>query len=183
MADWPSGDIQANGIRLHYTRSSGGSGGASPPLARSVAHGFSDDGLCWTPVADALAPDYDVVMVDARGHGRSEAPPDGYGPVEHADDLAGVIAGLGLRQPILLGHSMGAMTAARSPWPAAIRTSRAPSCSKTRRRSQHPPRPIRLLPANRPRLPGRSSLSLTRANVLALLHPSSFILHTSSLCY
>ena len=57
-----------NGLKLHYTRT----GGAKPPVV--LAHGFSDDGLCWTPVAEALAADYDVVMVDARGHGRSAAP-------------------------------------------------------------------------------------------------------------
>jgi N-formylmaleamate deformylase len=65
MAHWQSGDVTANGIRLHYTRT----GGDKPPLV--LAHGVTDDGLCWTPVAAALAPDYDVIMVDARGHGRS----------------------------------------------------------------------------------------------------------------
>jgi N-formylmaleamate deformylase len=101
---WPSGDVRANGIRLHYYRT----GGAKPPLV--LAHGFSDDGLCWTSVARALEGTYDVVMPDARGHGRSQAPARGYGPLEQADDLAGVITGLKLKRPILLGHSMGAMT-------------------------------------------------------------------------
>jgi pimeloyl-ACP methyl ester carboxylesterase len=50
-------------------------------------------------------------MVDARGHGRSDAPERGYDPVVQADDLAGVIAGLGLNRPAVLGHSMGAATA------------------------------------------------------------------------
>jgi pimeloyl-ACP methyl ester carboxylesterase len=101
---WPSGEIRANGIRLHYTRT----GGAKPPIV--LVHGFSDDGLCWTSVARVLEETYDVVMVDARGHGRSEAPARGYGPLDHAGDLAGVIAGLKLRRPILLGHSMGAVS-------------------------------------------------------------------------
>src|SRR5262245_57907928 len=105
MSPWESGDIRANGIRLHYTRT----GGAKPPIV--LAHGFSDDGLCWTPVAQALAPDYDVIMVDARGRGRSDAPAHGYGPADHAADLAGAIAALGLRRPAVLGHSMGAGTA------------------------------------------------------------------------
>ena len=105
MSPWQSVDVDANGIRLHYTRT----GGAKPPIV--LAHGFSDDGLCWTPVAQALAPDYDVIMVDARGHGLSDAPARGYGPAEHAADLAGVIAALGLRRPAVLGHSMGAGTA------------------------------------------------------------------------
>jgi pimeloyl-ACP methyl ester carboxylesterase len=50
-------------------------------------------------------------MVDARGHGRSDAPEAGYGPGEQADDLAGAIAGLGVERPVVLGHSMGAATA------------------------------------------------------------------------
>jgi N-formylmaleamate deformylase len=104
MAHWQSGDVVANGIRLHYTRT----GGAKPPLV--LAHGFSDDGLCWTPVAEALAPDYDVIMVDARGHGMSDAPERGYAPAEHAADIAGAIGALGLRRPAMLGHSMGAAT-------------------------------------------------------------------------
>ena len=39
-----------------------------------LAHGVTDAGLCWTPVAEALAAEYDAIMVDARGHGHSDAP-------------------------------------------------------------------------------------------------------------
>lgn len=99
---WQSTYIEANGLRLHYTRT----GGDKPPLV--LAHGFSDDGLCWTPVAEVLAADYDVIMVDARGHGRSAGPEQGYGSTDHAADLAGVITALGLARPAVLGHSMGA---------------------------------------------------------------------------
>jgi N-formylmaleamate deformylase len=105
MDAWRSGDVTANGVRLHYTRTGDGS---KPPLV--LAHGVTDDGLCWAPLAAALAPDYDVIMMDARGHGRSDAPESGYGPAEQGTDLAGAIAALGLRQPIVLGHSMGAIT-------------------------------------------------------------------------
>ena len=102
MTLWQSGAIAVNGLKLHYTRT----GGAKPPVV--LAHGFSDDGLCWTPVAEALEADYDVVMVDARGHGRSAAPEQGYGSADHATDLAGVIRALDLKRPAVLGHSMGA---------------------------------------------------------------------------
>jgi N-formylmaleamate deformylase len=105
MKNWQSGDIKVNGLTLHYTRT----GGDKPPVV--LAHGFSDDGLCWTPVAELLAAKYDVVMVDARGHGRSDGPMRGYGSAEHAGDVAGVITGLGLKRPAVLGHSMGAATA------------------------------------------------------------------------
>lgn len=104
MPIWQSDHIPANGLRIHYTRT----GGDKPPLV--LAHGFSDDGLCWTPVAEVLATHYDVIMVDARGHGRSDGPEQGYGLTDMATDLAGVITGLRLHKPAVLGHSMGGGT-------------------------------------------------------------------------
>lgn len=104
MSTWHAAYIEANGLRLYYTRT----GGDKPPVV--LAHGFSDDGLCWTPVAEELAADYDVIMVDARGHGRSDGPEEGYGSAEQAADLVGVITALGLQRPAILGHSMGAAT-------------------------------------------------------------------------
>ena len=109
MDHWQSEYIAVDGVRLHYTRTGAGADGTKPPIV--LAHGFSDAGLCWTPVAQALEADYDVIMVDARGHGLSDAPETGYGPAEHAFDLYGVITQLGLHRPAVLGHSMGGATA------------------------------------------------------------------------
>lgn len=104
---WQSGFVSPQGYRQHYTRT----GGAHPAMV--LAHGFSDDGLCWSSLAGALEADWDVVMVDARGHGRSELPDDGSetGPIAQADDLAAAITALGLERPCVVGHSMGAITA------------------------------------------------------------------------
>jgi N-formylmaleamate deformylase len=102
---WESNTVEVDGLKLHYTRT----GGDHPALV--LAHGFSDDGLCWAPVADALQADYDIIMVDSRGHGRSDGPESGYSQPELANDLAGVIKALGLKKPMVLGHSMGAATA------------------------------------------------------------------------
>lgn len=102
MTDWDAGELKTNGITLHYYRT----GGDKPPLV--LSHGITDNGLCWTRVARELAREYDVVMVDARGHGLSDAPEEGYAPEDHATDLAGLIEGLDLGQPGLIGHSMGA---------------------------------------------------------------------------
>jgi len=62
-------------------------------------------------------------MPDARGHGHSSAPLTGYRYSDHASDVVGLIQGLGLTAPVLLGHSMGGMTAAvvASELAAAIR--------------------------------------------------------------
>ena len=96
MSDWSSGDVVANGIKIHYYRT----GGNKPPLV--LAHGFSDNELCWTRVTRALEQDYDVIMPDARGHGYSEAPEKGYSSEDHASDLAGLIEALGLGKPALM---------------------------------------------------------------------------------
>jgi pimeloyl-ACP methyl ester carboxylesterase len=69
-------------------------------------------GACWTPLARAIEGEFDVIMLDARGHGDSSAPNHGYRYDDHANDVAGLIRDLELSRPVLLGHSMGGMTAA-----------------------------------------------------------------------
>jgi pimeloyl-ACP methyl ester carboxylesterase len=103
--NWISGACEANGIDIHYLRT----GGDKPPLI--ALHGLTGSGACWTPLGRALASDYDVVMPDARGHGKSSAPLHGYTYSDHAGDAIGLIEGLGFAAPVLLGHSMGGMTA------------------------------------------------------------------------
>ena len=98
--------IALDGIDIHYRRT----GGAKPALV--LLHGLMLSGACWTPLARALEGEYDVVMPDARGHGHSSAPRAGYTYQDHANDVIGVIRGLELARPVLLGHSMGGMTAA-----------------------------------------------------------------------
>jgi pimeloyl-ACP methyl ester carboxylesterase len=105
MTTWSDGYVTANGIRLHYHRT----GGDKPPVV--LAHGITDSGLCWSRLAQALEDQFDLILVDARGHGLSDAPARGYGPYDHADDLAGLIQALGLNRPAVIGHSMGGASA------------------------------------------------------------------------
>lgn len=107
MSGWYSGEVLSNGISIHYTRTGSGE---KPPVV--LAHGFAENGRCWSRVAQALESLFDVVMYDARGHGRSSAPEDGYTSEARVEDLAGLIRALGLRRPALIGHSMGAATVA-----------------------------------------------------------------------
>jgi pimeloyl-ACP methyl ester carboxylesterase len=106
MANWMSGVCEANSINIHYLRT----GGCKPPLV--LLHGLTGSGACWIPLARALEGEYDVVMPDARGHGNSSTALNGYRYENHATDVVGLIQGLGLAAPVLLGHSMGGMTAA-----------------------------------------------------------------------
>jgi len=38
-----------------------------------LLHGFTDNGLCWARVASMLENDFDIIMPDIRGHGKSIA--------------------------------------------------------------------------------------------------------------
>ena len=100
-----SAHVVLGSLRFHYYRT----GGDKPPIV--LAHGITDDGMCWAPVAEILAADFDVIRLDARGHGRSDAPTDGYTLRNLAGDLAGISEALNLKNPILLGQSMGAIAA------------------------------------------------------------------------
>jgi N-formylmaleamate deformylase len=72
MTHWMTGVCETNGINIHYLRT----GRAKPPLV--LLHGLTGSGACWSPLARALEGEYDVVMPDARGHGDSSTPLDGY---------------------------------------------------------------------------------------------------------
>ncbi len=106
MTEWRDGYVQANNIKHHYYRT----GGEKPPVV--LLHGVTDNGLCWERVAQALAPDYDVIMLDARGHGLSDAPTEDLSTHQLPEDAAAAIQALDLQRPHLIGHSMGARTAA-----------------------------------------------------------------------
>ena len=106
-AGWTDGYVMANGIRIHYWRS----GGNRPPMV--MAHGSSDDGLCWTNLAKEIQDSYDIIMFDARGHGLSD-PPTPSDPADvQVEDLAALIRALKLERPILMGHSMGSASVAQ----------------------------------------------------------------------
>ena len=106
MAVWKKETCQANGIDVHYLRT----GGDKPSVV--LLHGLMLNGACWTPLARVLEVDYDVVMPDARGHGNSSTPKHGYRYDDLAADVISLIDALRLPNPVLLGHSMGGMTAA-----------------------------------------------------------------------
>lgn len=105
-AGWIDGYVLANGIRIHYWRT----GGDKPVLI--MAHGSSDNGLCWTQLAKELTDDYDIILPDARGHGLSDPPSESDPADAQAEDLAGLIRELKLTKPIVMGHSMGSSSAA-----------------------------------------------------------------------
>jgi len=105
MSSLASAVILTNGINIHYYRTEKT---ARTRLTLVLLHGITDSGQCWPRVVNALAPEYDMILPDARGHGLSDKPSTGFAPSDHAADVAGLIRELGLIRPILIGHSMGA---------------------------------------------------------------------------
>src|SRR5689334_13731697 len=94
------------GVKLHVR--DWGDPGAPAIL---FIHGWSQHHLCWSKQVDsALAEAFHLVVMDLRGHGQSDAPLDAASYMTGAlwaDDIAGVIASLGLAAPLLVGWSYG----------------------------------------------------------------------------
>jgi pimeloyl-ACP methyl ester carboxylesterase len=65
----------------------------------------------YSGLAARLSPDNRLIALDPRGRGQSAAPPVGYGYQVHVADTLLAIEQLGLRRPVLVGHSFGAIIA------------------------------------------------------------------------
>lgn len=75
-------------------------------------HGGAGDVTQWAHQMDALRSEYRVVAVGLRGHGGSDTPRNGDFSVEGlSQDIGQVIAQLGIRPCVLVGHSIGALAA------------------------------------------------------------------------
>lgn len=86
-----------------------------PPGAPAIVllHAVGCTGmLTWFPAVHELAKRYRVVVFDQRWHGRGIIS-ESFSLYDCADDVAAVIAELGLEDPIVAGYSMGSVIAQR----------------------------------------------------------------------
>lgn len=93
-----------NGINLYYETH-----GTGKPLI--LLHGGLGSGEMFGPVLPALTAGHQVIAVDLQGHGRTA---DIDRPLDvhlMADDVAALIDHLGLRQPDVVGYSLGGAVA------------------------------------------------------------------------
>lgn len=83
--------------------------GQGQPLV--LQHGRLGSGRAWFDIGyvDALASDWTLVIIDARGHGRSDKPADAgvYRPEDMAGDVVAVLDELAIDRADFLGYSMG----------------------------------------------------------------------------
>ena len=79
--------------------------GASPDTL--LMHGIGNYGRYWDLFADATRERLHLVAPDARGHGDSPKPEQGYAPDDFVADAVRVIDAKGLERAVVVGHSMG----------------------------------------------------------------------------
>lgn len=96
--------VGEKGSRLHYVQQ-----GSGPDLV--LIHGAAVTFEDMRPLIDALAGEYRVTAFDRPGHGYSDAAPHHASPVLQAERLRSAVQMLGLKQPVVLGHSLGGTVA------------------------------------------------------------------------
>ena len=112
MNDVQQHAVTANGIRIHLAEQGTG------PLVL-LCHGFPEGWYSWRDQLAALASaGYHAVAPDMRGYGRTEAPPEisSYNILDIVGDVVALVATLGEKQAIIIGHDWGANIA----WHAAL---------------------------------------------------------------
>jgi pimeloyl-ACP methyl ester carboxylesterase len=72
-----------------------------------LLHGIGHAGRQWDFFARAVDRRLRLVAPDARGHGDSTKPADGYAYADFVSDIVAILDALGLARVVLVGHSMG----------------------------------------------------------------------------
>ena len=88
----------------------------APGVPLVFLHGATLTHESWAAQIAHFAPNHPVVAIDARNHGRSSLTVGEHDLETHAEDLLALLEELGLtgsRRPVLVGLSMGGMTAMR----------------------------------------------------------------------
>jgi pimeloyl-ACP methyl ester carboxylesterase len=110
VAERPSSEILSsfadnNGVKIHYEVE-----GQGPPLL--LVHPASGATQVWRIIGfvDALKDDYRLILVDMRGHGKSNNPhdPAAYTAATQAFDIVAVLDELGIDKANFFGYSLGA---------------------------------------------------------------------------
>jgi 3-oxoadipate enol-lactonase len=94
--------IKANGIEINYEIEGEG------PMV-TFSHSLACNLSMWDEQVRALKGRYRVLRFDTRGHGQTSAPAVAYSLDQLADDLKGLLDGLGIRETHFVGLSMGGM--------------------------------------------------------------------------
>jgi pimeloyl-ACP methyl ester carboxylesterase len=92
--------LDLNGAKIYYEEQ-----GSGIPIV--LVHGGFTSSARWAPTVPSLADAFRVITPDSRGHGNSDNPSGELSYPQLADDVAALIAELGLVRPIVGGYSDG----------------------------------------------------------------------------
>jgi pimeloyl-ACP methyl ester carboxylesterase len=92
--------VIANGTNIYYE--SFGSG-----KSLIFLHGSMGTGKVWKPYVPILSNDFNIILPDMRGHGKTENPSKAIDLHSIGDDIVALIDALKLEKPYLCGWSMG----------------------------------------------------------------------------
>jgi pimeloyl-ACP methyl ester carboxylesterase len=100
-ASFTTQEIATNGTTIHVRV-----GGSGPAVL--LLHGYGETGDMWEPLAARLMRNHRVIIPDLRGLGLSAKPATGYDKKTQAEDMAGVLAALGVNGPVdVVAHDIG----------------------------------------------------------------------------
>ncbi len=92
-----------------------------PPVV--LVHGYTDNARDWVPLIPYLSKRYRLIVVDIRGHGRSDKPECCYARIDFAYDIKLLLDVLHISQADVVGHSLGSMITQvfAEEWPRRVR--------------------------------------------------------------
>lgn len=93
--------LQRDGVTLAYIQA----GSGKPSLV--FLHDWAGDHSIFTSQVDHFSYSHRTIAVDLRGHGQSDKPEQNYTMAGFADDIAWLCSQLGMKKPVIVGHSMG----------------------------------------------------------------------------
>ncbi len=96
----------ATGVKLSYVES----GSKDAPVIIFL-HGATDSSHSWSSTTPYLANTYHTYALDQRGHGDSDKPAYGYTIPQMAEDVIAFMDHEKITQAVIVGHSMGSLTA------------------------------------------------------------------------
>ena len=107
-----------NGMHLAYLQM--GEPNGQPVV---LIHGYTDSARDWVPLIPYLSKRDRLIVVDIRGHGRSDKPECCYARVDFAYDIKLLLDRLHIEKADLVGHSLGSLIAQifAEQWPERVR--------------------------------------------------------------
>ena len=96
----------STGVTLDYTEAGNPHG---PPIV--FVHGYLDSRRIWEPALPHLPQQHRLVFVSQRGFGDADKPQAGFTQTDYVKDLEAFLGAIGIKQAVIVGHSMGGLIA------------------------------------------------------------------------